>query len=199
MRRRPFRPTHSRAWWRSSRGNPSSAGIYYDDTWNHDVFPQGTTSCTGTPPGGEVAYTEQDDINLNSIDAGEGLSGLPGSILNPDSNPDHLINPANLPVDPLSCRPIYPHSYIQVNMIFNVAHSVETTEDCTDDPVARPQPQRPAGGRPRAHADAEPALIAQGCFSRLGWWRELARRPCDATGMLGAGGHRREDVGERLR
>lgn len=104
-------------------GNPSSAGIYYDDTWNHDVFPQGTTSCKGTPPGGEVAYTEQDDINLNSIDAGEGLSGLPGSILNLDSNPDHLINPANLPVDPLSCQPIYPHSYIQVNTIFNVAHN----------------------------------------------------------------------------
>ena len=104
-------------------GNPQSAGIYYDDTWNADVFPQGTTSCTGTPPGGEVAYTEQDDINLNSIDAGQGLSGLPGSILNLDSNPDHLINAANLPVDPLSCQPIYPHSYVQVNTIFNVAHN----------------------------------------------------------------------------
>src|SRR5262249_1999794 len=28
-------------------GNPSSTGIYYDDTWNHDVFPPGTTKCTG--------------------------------------------------------------------------------------------------------------------------------------------------------
>ena len=104
-------------------GNPQSAGIYYDDTWNHDVFPQGTTSCTGTPPGGEVAYTEQDDINLNSVDAGQGLPSLPGDILQLKSNPDQLINPANLPVDPLSCQPIYPHSYIQVNTIFNVAHN----------------------------------------------------------------------------
>ena len=104
-------------------GDPQSAGIYYDDTWNADVFPQGTTSCTATPPGGEVAYTEQDDINLNSVDAGQGLSGLPGSILQLKSNPDQLINPANLPVDPLSCQPIYPHSYIQVNTIFNVAHN----------------------------------------------------------------------------
>ena len=35
-------------------GNPSSTGIYYDDTWNHDVFPPGTTNCAGTAPGAEV-------------------------------------------------------------------------------------------------------------------------------------------------
>ncbi|MBV8967853.1 MAG: alkaline phosphatase family protein, partial [Verrucomicrobia bacterium] len=35
-------------------GNPSSTGIYYDDTWNHAVFPAGTTSCVGPAPGGEV-------------------------------------------------------------------------------------------------------------------------------------------------
>src|SRR5260221_3155036 len=37
-------------------GNPSSTGIYYDDTWNHAVFPARTTNCTGPPPGGEVTY-----------------------------------------------------------------------------------------------------------------------------------------------
>ena len=104
-------------------GSPSSAGIYYDDTWNHGVFPQGTTTCNGPAPGGEVAYTEQDDLNLNSLDAGQGLPSLPGDILQLKSNPDQLINPANLPVDPQSCQPIYPHSYIQVNTIFNVAHN----------------------------------------------------------------------------
>jgi Type I phosphodiesterase / nucleotide pyrophosphatase len=30
-------------------GNPLSTGIYYDDTWNHDVFPAGTTNCVGRP------------------------------------------------------------------------------------------------------------------------------------------------------
>ena len=110
-------------------GGPQSAGIYYDDTFNHDVFPQGTTTCTGTPPGGEVAYTEQDDINQSRLDAGQGITNQFGgtapnyNILKLNSNPDTLINPANLPVDPLSCQPIYPHSYIQVNTIFNVAHN----------------------------------------------------------------------------
>jgi Type I phosphodiesterase / nucleotide pyrophosphatase len=28
-------------------GNPKTTGIYYDDTWNHDVFPIGTTNCSG--------------------------------------------------------------------------------------------------------------------------------------------------------
>ena len=28
-------------------GNPSSTGVYYDDTFNHSLLPAGTTSCTG--------------------------------------------------------------------------------------------------------------------------------------------------------
>ena len=31
-------------------GNPRNTGEYYDDTWNHDVFPAGTTSCSGRCP-----------------------------------------------------------------------------------------------------------------------------------------------------
>src|SRR5215467_7949396 len=62
-------------------GDPGVTGVYYDDTWNHSVFPAGTTTCSGPAPGGEVSYTEAADINQNSIDAGQGLSGLPGSIL----------------------------------------------------------------------------------------------------------------------
>jgi len=72
-------------------GNPKTTGIYYDDTWNHDVFPIGTTNCSGPVPGAEVAYTEADDINLNSIDAGQGLRGLPGSILRMTPNPRRVI------------------------------------------------------------------------------------------------------------
>ena len=47
-------------------GNPSSTGIYYDDTWNHDIFPAGTTSCVGAAPGGEVTYFEALDLNLGA-------------------------------------------------------------------------------------------------------------------------------------
>jgi hypothetical protein len=111
-------------------GDPRVTGVYYDDTWNHAVFPAGTTTCTGPAPGGEVAYTEADDVNQNSIDAGQGLSGLPGSILQLTPNPLQLINPANLPVSAATCQPIDPNQYLlnNVNTIFNVArdHGLRT-------------------------------------------------------------------------
>ncbi len=103
-------------------GDPRVTGIYYDDTWNHDVFPAGTTNCSGPVPGGEAAYHEAVDVDQTRLDAGQGLTGLPGSILQMTSNPLQVINPANLPVDPTTCKPIYPNQYLKVNTIFNVAH-----------------------------------------------------------------------------
>ena len=41
--------------------------------------------------------------------AGQGLSGLPDSILNLTSNPIDLIDPSQLPVDPTTCKPVYPY------------------------------------------------------------------------------------------
>ncbi len=109
-------------------GDPGVTGIYYDDTWNHDVFPAGTTNCSGPVPGGEAAYEEAIDKNSLSLDAGQGLTGLPGSILQMTANPLDVINPANLPVNPVTCKPIYPNQYIQVNTIFEVArqHGLRT-------------------------------------------------------------------------
>jgi hypothetical protein len=102
-------------------GDPGVTGIYYDDTWNHDVFPAGTTQCAGPVPGGEVAYTEGADIDQNSLDAGQGLGGLPGSILQLTSDPLQLISPAALPVGPDTCRPIDPNQYLRVNTVSEVA------------------------------------------------------------------------------
>jgi hypothetical protein len=104
-------------------GNPASTGVYYDDTWNHALLPAGTTNCTGAKPGVEVTYFEQLDKDPLSIDAGQGLAGLPNSILGMTSNPDTVIDPAQLPVDPKTCQPVYPHSYLKVNTIFEVARS----------------------------------------------------------------------------
>jgi hypothetical protein len=111
-------------------GNPSSTGIYYDDTWNHDVFPAGTKNCSGPVPGGETAYTEVNDINLGALDAGQGIVPAPGHPKNPwfnilqmTGNPLKVINPANLPVDPKTCAPIYPNTYLHVNTVFEVAHA----------------------------------------------------------------------------
>jgi hypothetical protein len=104
-------------------GNPSSTGIYYDDSYNAALLPAGTTSCAGVAPGAEVTYFEQADRNQHSLDAGQGLSGLPGSILQMTGNPTTLIDPAQLPVDPSTCQPVYPHQYIKVNTVFEVARA----------------------------------------------------------------------------
>ena len=104
-------------------GNPSSTGIYYDDTFNHALLPAGTTKCAGVAPGVEVTYFEQLDNNPLALDAGEGLAGLPGSILQMTGNPDTVIDPSQLPVDPATCKPVFPHTYLKVNTIFEVARA----------------------------------------------------------------------------
>jgi hypothetical protein len=108
-------------------GNPASTGIYYDDTWNHAIFPAGTTNCSGPAPGGEVTYFEALDLNLGALDAGQGLVPAAGSdpwanILQMTGNPLLVINPAQLPVNGLTCQPIYPGQYLKVNTVFEVAH-----------------------------------------------------------------------------
>src|SRR5579859_6094088 len=68
-------------------GTAAETGVYYDDTYNHALLPAGTTNCAGVAPGAEVNFTEGLDKNLLSIDAGQGLAGLPGSILQMTGNP----------------------------------------------------------------------------------------------------------------
>jgi hypothetical protein len=110
-------------------GNPRTTGIYYDDTYNYDLLPAGTTSCTpGEPTGTEVNLDESIDKDPTALDAGEGLTGLPGSILEMTESPQTLINPALLPVNPSTCKPVYPNEYLKVNTIFEVAreHGLRT-------------------------------------------------------------------------
>ncbi len=103
-------------------GNPRTTGIYYDDEYSHAVLPAGTTSCEGQPTGGEVIYDSPDDMDPTALDAGQGLAGLPDSIFEMTSTPQTLLEPSQLPVDPQTCTPIYPHEYLKVNTVFNVAH-----------------------------------------------------------------------------
>ncbi|MDP5228722.1 MULTISPECIES: alkaline phosphatase family protein [Arthrobacter] len=102
-------------------GNPGTTGVYYDDTWNRALFPAGTTDCSGTAPGGEVSYTEAADRDPNALDAGQGLANLPNSILQMTGTPRSLLDPAQLPVDPKTCKPVYPNQYLKVNTVFEVA------------------------------------------------------------------------------
>jgi arylsulfatase A-like enzyme len=102
-------------------GDPRTTGVYYDDTWNPALLPAGTTHCAGAKPGAEVDYAEPADRDSSRLDAGQGLAGLPGSILSLTGSPEQLLDPAQLPVDPVTCKPVYPHQYLKVNTVFEVA------------------------------------------------------------------------------
>jgi hypothetical protein len=109
-------------------GNPSSTGIYYDVTYNRALLAPGTTSCAGVTPGTVVAFDESIDMDSSRLDAGQNIAGLyndiPASyslISQLSGNPQTLIDPSMLPVDPSTCMPVYPHQYLNVNTIFEVA------------------------------------------------------------------------------
>lgn len=113
-------------------GNPKSTGIYYDDTYNRSLYSPAAYSSTGAPNplhdcsgltlGTEVTYFEALDKDPLSLDAGQGLSGLPSTILGLTPNAASLIDPQQLPRD-ASCNVVYPHQYLRVNTIMEVAHS----------------------------------------------------------------------------
>ncbi len=131
-------------------GGPGTTGVYYDDTYNHALLPAGTTDCSTAAKGTEVSWTEAADRSQNPItlDAGQGLTApaltdlptntlaqtiasapaITSAILSMTPNPQSLLNPAALPVDPATCLPLYPHNYLKVNTVFDVvrAHGLGT-------------------------------------------------------------------------
>jgi hypothetical protein len=155
-------------------GDPGVTGIYYDDTWNHGVFPAGTTSCKGPAPGGEAAYMEAADIDSTRLDAGQGLTGLPGSILQMTGNPLQVINPANLPVDPKTCKPILPNQYIQVNTIFNVASAAGLRTAWSDKHPANQVLSGPSGNGPQDYFTPEINSQAIGFPAGEDWTKDNA-------------------------
>ena len=81
-------------------GTPRSTGVFYDDSYDRKLSPPGS-NCTTV--GTEVVYDESIDRDNTKIDGGGG------------------INPAALPLDPSKgCTPVYPHSFLRVNTIFEV-------------------------------------------------------------------------------
>ncbi len=124
---------------------PGTSGVYYDDTYNHALLPPGTLDCTTASPGTEVAWTEAADRSQNPItlDAGQKLTdavltrlptqtkaqtladaaAIRTAIVKMTPTPQTLLDPAALPVDPSTCLPVYPHSYLRVNTVFEVARS----------------------------------------------------------------------------
>jgi Type I phosphodiesterase / nucleotide pyrophosphatase len=121
--------------------DPKLTGIYYDDEYSHDVFPPGTTKCSGPVPGGNVIYDSPDDKlpavpdllhngSGNTFPAFDedgsiypgGMTTNPALIMNLTPHPQSGLNPATYPVDPKTCKPIQPWEYVGVNTIFQVIH-----------------------------------------------------------------------------
>jgi len=90
-------------------GSPRSHGIFYDDTYDHTLFPPGS-NCTGAP-GTETMFAENIDFDLTQLDGG----GPPGS---------NHIDTANLPRRLVggNCVPVFPHDFIKTNTIMEVIH-----------------------------------------------------------------------------
>jgi len=101
-------------------GTPRSGGIYYDVSYDRALSPPKKTTpygIVGGPTlcpsviGTQVGFDEEIDYNYLKLDSGkpDGSSGING------------INPDYLPRDPKNgCAPVYPHSFIRANTIFNV-------------------------------------------------------------------------------
>ena len=114
-------------------GDPRTTGIYYDDSYNRGLLPPGSACTPGqtTGLGTEVAYAENLAANPDSIDSGYGIPdlypGLPGSVLRLPGSvatiDQRMIDHAQLPLSPGTCRPVFPHQYLRVNTVFGVAHS----------------------------------------------------------------------------
>ncbi len=84
-------------------GSPQSTGVWYDDSYDRALSAPGSACKT---KGAEIVYDESIDKNSDALDAGGG------------------IDPAKLPLDPVKgCTPVYPHSFLRVNTIFEVARA----------------------------------------------------------------------------
>lgn len=103
-------------------GNPATTGIYYDSGYDRNLLPPGTTRCDGVKPGTDLVADESIDRDPDALDAGQGLAGLPGSIMSMTGRPVSVINSAAMPVDPGSCRPVFPHQFLRANTVFEIAH-----------------------------------------------------------------------------
>ena len=93
-------------------GTTRSAGMFYDVSYDRALSPPAQTTPYGivggpglcpSVVGTQVGFDEQIDIDLTKLDGGGG------------------INPNYLPRDPnKNCAPVYPHSFLRVNTIFEV-------------------------------------------------------------------------------
>jgi hypothetical protein len=84
-------------------GTPNSTGVWYDGGYDRALSEPGS-DCSKV--GTEVLYDENIDFNVEVFDGGGG------------------INPSKIPRDPKNgCKPVFPHQYLRVNTIFDLARA----------------------------------------------------------------------------
>jgi hypothetical protein len=92
-------------------GSPRTTGVYYDDSYDRSLSPPGDLACSAI--GTETMYAENIDLSYDTTLGGSTrLDGGGG------------INEQALPRDPANgCSPVYPHQFLRVSTIFNIAHN----------------------------------------------------------------------------
>jgi Type I phosphodiesterase / nucleotide pyrophosphatase len=85
---------------------PKTTGVFYDDSYARGLIPAGGTSAS--PLGTEVYYSSNINKDATLINGG-------------GSSNASSIDPKLLPIDPATGKPVYPHNYLKVNTIFEVA------------------------------------------------------------------------------
>jgi len=92
-------------------GSPISTGLWYEGSYARDLSPAGSDCKT---VGTEIVWDSRIDRDKKLVDGGG-------------------IDPAKLPLDPKKgCTPVYPHSYIRVNTIFEVVHQANMSTAWVD-------------------------------------------------------------------
>ena len=86
---------------------PATTGVYYDDSYDRTLLPP-TALGGGTTPGTETQFAENIDKNSDLLNGGG----------NSDAS---SIDTAQLPRNPVTGALVYPHNFLKVNTIFNVA------------------------------------------------------------------------------
>ena len=94
-------------------GGPNSTGVWYDASYDRKLVAPGSANCS--TPGTAVTFDESIDKDSTKLDGGGG------------------IDVTMLPLDPSKgCAPVYPHNYLRVNTIFEVARAAGLTTAWSD-------------------------------------------------------------------
>ncbi|WP_053063755.1 alkaline phosphatase family protein [Caballeronia mineralivorans] len=104
-------------------GTPAVTGVYYDDSYDRALAAPGS-DCSRL--GARVRYDES--LDMAAADGHD------------------MIDPAKLPRDPVhGCVPVYPHSYLRVNTIFEAVHAAGGYTAWTDKHPTYELVQGPSG------------------------------------------------------